>query len=81
MPDGKKVIRKTLEHRAEREAQLVAELGETPQSACELVEKIYTDVPKSVSGLAERSLLSGLIKLEEEGKVVRTEAGFALAST
>ena len=81
VPDGKKVIRKTLQHRAEREAQLVAALGEAPQSARDLVEKIYTDVPKSVYGLAERSLLSGLIKLEEEGQVVRSEAGFALAST
>ncbi len=79
--DGKKVIRKTLEHRAEREAQLMAELGEAPQSSRELVGKIYADVPTSVHGLAERSLLSGLIKLEEEGKVVRSEAGFALAST
>ena len=59
----------------------MAELCDTPQNIAELVEKIYTDVPKSVFGLAERSLLSGLIKLEEEGRVLSSESGFALAST
>ena len=78
VPDGKKAIRKTLEHRAEREQQLVAALSKEPQSAGALVEAIYTDVPSQMLALAERSLLSGLIKLEEEGRVERHELGFVL---
>jgi glyoxylase-like metal-dependent hydrolase (beta-lactamase superfamily II) len=66
-PDGKAVIRKTLEHRAEREAQLMAALATEPQKVQELVAKIYTDVDPKMFPLAERSLLSGLKKLEEEG--------------
>lgn len=78
VPDGKNVIRKTLEHRAEREGQLIAALSKEPQSAGALVETIYTDVPSTMLALAERSLLSGLIKLEEEGRVERHELGFVL---
>ena len=78
VPDGKKVIRKTLEHRAERERQLVVALSKEPQSAGALVKAIYKDVPSQIHALAERSLLSGLIKLEEEGRVERSEAGYSL---
>lgn len=78
VPDGRKVIEKALEHRAEREAQLVAALSSRPRTARALVESIYTDVPADMHSLAERSLLSGLIKLEEEGRVRRTEDGYAL---
>ena len=78
VPDGKKVIRKTLEHRAEREQQLVAALSKEPQSAGALVAAIYKDVPSKMLALAERSLLSGLVKLEEEGRVERSEAGYSL---
>jgi ribonuclease/clavin/mitogillin len=78
VPDGKRVIEKTLRHRAEREEQLVAALTKEPQSSRSLVEAIYTDLPEAMHGLAERSLLSGLLKLEEEGRIRRTEAGQSL---
>jgi glyoxylase-like metal-dependent hydrolase (beta-lactamase superfamily II) len=80
-PDGRAVIRKTLEHRREREEQVLAALSSEPQSPRELLLKIYTDVDPKVYHLAERSLLSGLIKLEEEGRVVRNEAGYRLPSS
>jgi glyoxylase-like metal-dependent hydrolase (beta-lactamase superfamily II)/8-oxo-dGTP pyrophosphatase MutT (NUDIX family) len=79
--DGRAVIRKTLEHRREREEQVLAALSNEPQSPRELLLKIYTDVDPKVYHLAERSLLSSLIKLEEERRVVRTEAGYRLASS
>ena len=69
VPDGRKVIEKTLRHRAEREEQLVAALTRKPQSPRALVEAIYTDLPSAMHALAERSLLSGLVKLEEEGRL------------
>lgn len=73
---GKKVIEKTLTHRAEREEQLLGALSSEPRTTTALVEAIYADVPQQAHGLAERSLLSGLIKLEEEGRVHREGDGY-----
>jgi glyoxylase-like metal-dependent hydrolase (beta-lactamase superfamily II) len=77
--EGRTVIQKTLEHRKSRETQLLANLTNEPQPLQELLLRIYTDVDPSVYPLAERSLLSGLIKLEEEGRVRKTAAGYSLA--
>jgi glyoxylase-like metal-dependent hydrolase (beta-lactamase superfamily II) len=77
--EGRIVIQKTLEHRKDRETQLLATLTTEPQPLKELLRRIYTDVDPSVFPLAERSLLSGLIKLEEEGRARKTEAGYSLA--
>jgi glyoxylase-like metal-dependent hydrolase (beta-lactamase superfamily II)/8-oxo-dGTP pyrophosphatase MutT (NUDIX family) len=80
--DGRAVIQKTLEHRKEREQQILGALGsepQSPQSVAELLRRIYADVDPKVYHLAERSLLSGLIKLEEEGRVRKGEAGYSLA--
>lgn len=79
---GRAVIQKTLEHRKEREQQILGALGSEPQSpksVAELLRRIYTDVDPKVYHLAERSLLSGLIKLEEEGRARKGEAGYSLA--
>jgi glyoxylase-like metal-dependent hydrolase (beta-lactamase superfamily II)/8-oxo-dGTP pyrophosphatase MutT (NUDIX family) len=77
---GRTVIRKTLEHRKERESQVLAALSSEPQTLEALLAKIYADVDPKVHGLAERSLLSGLIKLEEEGRCWKNEKGYRLAS-
>lgn len=76
---GRGVIRKTLEHREERERQVLAALSSEPQTLRELLAKVYTDVDPGVHPLAERSLLSGLIKLEEEGRCWKSEKGYRLA--
>lgn len=65
--DGAALIRQFLEHRQQREQTVIDALGETPQSIDELLPKIYDDVPESVYPVASRSLLAGLIKLEEDG--------------
>ncbi|HSF19085.1 MAG TPA: MBL fold metallo-hydrolase [Vicinamibacteria bacterium] len=77
--EGREVVRKTIEHRRQREEQLLEALTRDAQSPGELVAKIYTDVDPEMHALAERSLLSGLMKLEEEGRVVRSEGGYSLA--
>jgi glyoxylase-like metal-dependent hydrolase (beta-lactamase superfamily II)/8-oxo-dGTP pyrophosphatase MutT (NUDIX family) len=77
--DGRAVIQKTLAHRKEREEQILAALSEQPQPLSELLRRIYTDVDPKVYHLAERSLLSGLIKLEEEGRARKEESGYSLA--
>jgi hypothetical protein len=45
----------------------------------ELLRRIYSDVDPRVYHLAERSLLSGLVKLEEEGRARKAEDGYSLA--
>jgi hypothetical protein len=41
----------------------------------EIVEAAYTDVHPSLYGLAERSTVAHLEKLEEEGRVSRYDGG------
>jgi endoribonuclease LACTB2 len=77
--NGREVIQKTLSHRMEREQQIVAALSKEPQTVEALLRRIYTDVDPGVYHLAERSLLSGLLKLEEEGRARKEEAGYSLA--
>jgi len=66
--DGKKVIQYYIQHRREREEKLLNALSFQPQSAFELVKKVYDDVDPGLWPLAEHSLRAGLIKLIEEGK-------------
>ncbi len=70
--DGRKALQKQLRHRQAREKQILEALSEGPQSLPVLLQTVYTDVDVSLHGLAKRSLLSGLIKLEEEGRVRQT---------
>ena len=65
-----------LEHRAMREDQVLAALGDGWRSAEELVAEIYADHPPEVHELAARSVLAHLLKLEAEGRAEkRTKAG------
>jgi glyoxylase-like metal-dependent hydrolase (beta-lactamase superfamily II) len=73
-----------LEHRADRERQILAALEEEgPRAPEELVARIYEDYPEEVHGAAAASVLAHLIKLEREGSVVRvgrqTEGRFQIA--
>ncbi|HJS72869.1 MAG TPA: MBL fold metallo-hydrolase [Vicinamibacteria bacterium] len=77
--DGRAVIQKTLSHRKEREEQILAALSREPQPLDALLRRIYADVDPRVHHLAERSLLSGLLKLEEEGRARKEAAGYSLA--
>jgi glyoxylase-like metal-dependent hydrolase (beta-lactamase superfamily II) len=60
-----------LEHRAERERQILAGLEAGPRTPAELVPGIYEEYPEQVHGAAAASVLAHLIKLEREGSVVR----------
>jgi len=65
-----------LEHRAMREEQVLAGLHQGPRTPEELVPEIYAEFPAEVHGLAARSVLAHLLKLESEGRVVkRTKDG------
>ncbi len=64
-PDA--LLRHYIEHRLGREAKVLAALTSTPQTASQLVGKAYADTPTFLHGLAKRSLISHLVKLEVDG--------------
>jgi glyoxylase-like metal-dependent hydrolase (beta-lactamase superfamily II) len=70
--DAAAKLQEYLEHRQDREAQVLAALVERPMAPAELVERIYVDYAAELLPLAERSVLAHLEKLEAEGRVVRT---------
>ncbi|SRR5579875_827720 len=65
-----------LRHREEREAQVIAALAATapqPQTAAQLVTRIYTDVDPQLHPIAAHSVLAHLLKLEREGHAYRAD--------
>jgi glyoxylase-like metal-dependent hydrolase (beta-lactamase superfamily II) len=71
-PNG--VIDWIIDHRLEREAKVLAALKGNPGlSTHALVPHVYKDVDPKLYGLAERSLLAHLIKLEEDGAAIRRD--------
>lgn len=65
--DPDRAIDWIIDHRLEREAKVVAALEENPGlTSMELVPHVYKDVDKRLYGLAERSLLAHLLKLEDD---------------
>ena len=56
-----------IKHRLQREAKVVAELEAHPNSTIsELLPHVYGDVHEKLFGVAERSLLAHLLKLEDD---------------
>lgn len=70
-------LRDYLAHREEREGEVVQALAEGPRTIADIVEKVYAGYPKEVHGLAARSVLAHLLKLEHEGRAERTGPGEA----
>jgi glyoxylase-like metal-dependent hydrolase (beta-lactamase superfamily II) len=70
--DPERAIDWIIDHRLEREAKVKAALGANPKlTSRELVPHVYKDVDKKLYGLAERSLLAHLLKLEDDGVAMR----------
>ena len=68
-----------IEHRLEREEKVVEALRRSPGlTTRELVPQVYRDVHEHLYGLAERSLLAHLIKLEEEGRAIHADKRWSL---
>jgi glyoxylase-like metal-dependent hydrolase (beta-lactamase superfamily II) len=67
-----KVIDWIIDHRLEREAKIVTAMESCPGfTAHDLVPAVYEDVHPKLYGVAERSLLAHLEKLEEDGRATR----------
>jgi len=75
--DGPGLVRHYLAHRLEREEGLLASLGPEPTAPDDLLAHAYGDTPEELLFLARRSLLAGLIKLEEEGRAEQGPGGWA----
>ena len=67
------VIDKYLEHRAEREAQVLDALRSGMSSIDALVERIYTNLHPTVVRAARDSMLAHLVKLRDEGRVIERD--------
>ncbi len=58
-----------LEHRIERETQILALLAKGPSTIREMVEVLYANVRRELHKPARRSVLSHMLKLRDEGRV------------
>ncbi len=76
--DGVALIKQFLKHRKVREQAVINALSHEAQSIDELLPLIYDDVPEAVYPVASRSLLAGLIKLEEDAICTQHEHGWQL---
>jgi len=79
--DPKAKITEYIEHRLQREQQVLMALEELPRGATipQLVPFIYTDVDPQLYPIAARSVEAHLLKLEHEGLVEKLgEDGWAL---
>jgi glyoxylase-like metal-dependent hydrolase (beta-lactamase superfamily II)/8-oxo-dGTP pyrophosphatase MutT (NUDIX family) len=76
--DARGRIEQYIEHRFEREAQILTAIKDGAVTIPAMVKSIYTDVPEAMHKLAEMSVLAHLEKLEGEGRVRRSGGEFAL---
>jgi len=68
--DPKPFVRAFIEHRQDRQAQILQCLEQGMDSIDGMVEQIYRDVPKVLHGAAARSVFAHLLHLLQEGSVV-----------
>jgi glyoxylase-like metal-dependent hydrolase (beta-lactamase superfamily II) len=73
--DGRAKIREYIDHRSDRERQIVEALGALgPSPVRDVVKRVYTDVPEVLHGAAALSVTSHLLKLEREGRAAHEQA-------
>jgi ribonuclease/clavin/mitogillin len=69
--DGVAKIQEYIDHRNDRERQIVAELAKGPRNPMTMVAVIYAAYPVSLHGAAAQSVSQHLMKLEREGRASR----------
>jgi glyoxylase-like metal-dependent hydrolase (beta-lactamase superfamily II) len=79
--DPKPFLQAYLDHRREREAQILACLRDGVTTIPEIVERLYADLDQRLHSAAARSVLAHLIQLETEGRVQRTEDNYSLVGS
>lgn len=73
---GREKIEEYVEHRTMRETKIMEAIRAGASLPHEIVEAAYTDVNPAMWGLAERSTVAHLEKLEDESRVVRYNGGY-----
>jgi glyoxylase-like metal-dependent hydrolase (beta-lactamase superfamily II) len=76
--DPKPFLQAYLDHRLEREAQIIACLSGGVTTIPEIVARLYADVDKRLHAAAARSVLAHLIQLEAVGRVTPAGGKYAL---
>lgn len=77
--DPKPFLQAYLDHRLEREAQIVACLHDGVNTIPEIVARLYAEVDRRLHPAARRSVLAHLIQLQAEGRVAHQGGTYALA--
>jgi glyoxylase-like metal-dependent hydrolase (beta-lactamase superfamily II) len=77
--DPKPFLRAYLEHRLDREAQILACIRDGLATIPDMVARMYVDVDKRLHPAASRSVLAHLIQLEQEGRVMNDNGRYRLA--
>jgi glyoxylase-like metal-dependent hydrolase (beta-lactamase superfamily II)/8-oxo-dGTP pyrophosphatase MutT (NUDIX family) len=73
--DPPAVLKALIAHRLKREAKALQHLKPEPNSVAELVKQVYDDVSPALHGMAQRSLLAHLLKLQGEGLALLSPQG------
>jgi len=72
--DGRAKVREYIEHRLERERQILEAMGSETKEVIEIVRTVYVGYPETLYPAAGQSVTSHLVKLENEGQVERVDA-------
>jgi glyoxylase-like metal-dependent hydrolase (beta-lactamase superfamily II) len=67
--DPKAVIQYYIDHRNERERQILATLADGPAKIKDIVKRLYTETPETLHDAAGKNVHVHLVKLRGEGKV------------
>ena len=76
--DPKPFLQAYIDHRLEREAQILACLLDGVSTIPEMVARMYVDVDKRLHPAAARSVLAHLIQLDAQGRIHRDGEHYAL---
>jgi len=79
--DGVAKIREYIDHRHERERQILAVLESGPRRIGSVVEVVYAAYPTALHAAAGQSVCAHLLKLEREGRVQRLDPEEPLEAT